>query len=351
MDFLLNENVTTTIAPLTQPYPIWAGYLAVVISVVFFGSNFVPAAKYPIGDGVSFQFFLCCGIWLTGVIVNLIVGNPPFYPLVIIGGVLWTSGNVLSMFVIPINGLGLSMLLWCTSNLFIGWASGHFGWFGLKAEEVQYPVYNYLGVTIAVISGLIFLGIRSNQNKENLEENESLSTQLINSTNEKKIFTKRTQMRILGCFLAILSGVLFGLVFTPSTYIQDHHEKYPQSTKNGLHYIFSMYTGILFSSLIYYMIYIICKRNRPYISIESIFPAFISGIMWGIAQSGFILANSVLSQAISFPLISIGPGTIATLWSILYIKDIRGKRNYLIFIIGSLIRIVAAVFIILSKPK
>ena len=140
-------------------------------------------------------------------------------------------------------------------------------------------------------------------------------------------------------------------MFTPSTYIQDHHEKYPQSTKNGLHYIFSMYTGILFSSLIYYMIYIMCKKNRPYISIESIFPAFLSGIMWGIAQSGFILANSVLSQAISFPLISIGPGTIATLWSILYIKDIRGKRNYFIFIIGTLIRIVAAVFIILSKPK
>ena len=128
MDFFLNENLTTTtiVSPI-QPYPIWAGYLAVVISVIFFGSNFVPAAKYPIGDGVSFQFFLCCGIWLTGVIVNLIVGNPPFYPLVIIGGVLWTSGNVLSMFVIPINGLGLSMLLWCTLNLFIGWSSGHFG--------------------------------------------------------------------------------------------------------------------------------------------------------------------------------------------------------------------------------
>jgi glucose uptake protein GlcU len=157
-------------------------------------------------------------------------------------------------------------------------------------------------------------------------------------------------MRIIGCVLAIISGILFGLVFTPSTYIQDHKDKYPLASKNGLHYIFSMYTGILFASFIYYSIYILFKRNRPYICVESIFPAFLSGIMWGIAQSGFILANSVLSQAISFPLISIGPGTIAVLWSIFYIKDIHGTRNYFIFAVGTFIRIIAAVFIILSKP-
>jgi hypothetical protein len=123
MDTFLNElieNVTTTTISPDGTAPKWAGYVGVLISVVFFGSNFVPAAKYPIGDGVSFQFFLCCGIWATGVIVNLIVGSPPFFPLVIIGGVLWTTGNCLSMFVIPINGLGVSMLLWCTSNLFMG---------------------------------------------------------------------------------------------------------------------------------------------------------------------------------------------------------------------------------------
>ncbi len=113
--------LTTTLDPSGgDKYPTWVGYIAVLIAVIFFGSNFVPAAKYPIGDGISFQFFLCCGIWMTGVIINFIVGNPPFFLLVIIGGVLWTTGNVLSVFVIPINGLGVSMLLWCTSNLFMG---------------------------------------------------------------------------------------------------------------------------------------------------------------------------------------------------------------------------------------
>lgn len=65
------------------------------------------------------NFFLCCGIWIAGIIVNLIVGSPPFFPLFILGGVLWTTGYILSVFVIPINGLGVSMLLWCTTNLFM----------------------------------------------------------------------------------------------------------------------------------------------------------------------------------------------------------------------------------------
>ncbi|CAF1255474.1 unnamed protein product [Adineta steineri] len=93
-----------------------------------------------------------------------------------------------------------------------GWASGHFGWFGLKPEDVEIPAYNYIGVK-----------------------------------------------RIIGCSLAILAGTLFGLVFTPSTYIQNHQDKYPGAIKNGLNYIFAMYTGILLTSSVYYGIYLIFK--------------------------------------------------------------------------------------------
>jgi len=113
-------NSTTTVAPSPGASEKPLAYVALLISILFFGSNFVPAAKYPIGDGLSFQFFLCCGIWIVGIVVNLIVKSPPFFPLVMVGGVLWTTGNILSVFVIPINGLGVSMLLWCTTNLFMG---------------------------------------------------------------------------------------------------------------------------------------------------------------------------------------------------------------------------------------
>ena len=228
----------------------------------------------------------------------------------------------------------------------------------MKEENVEKPYLNYIGVVLACLSGLIFLAIKTGKKSNDAMESEPIidvhahdSINEGNIKNTSPLFKSELHMRIIATVLAIVAGIFFGLVFTPSTYIQDHRTTtYSGASKNGLHYIFSMYTGILLTSLIYYSIYIIFKRNRPYLHIQSILPAFISGIMWGIAQAGFLLANSVLSQAISFPLISIGPATIATLWSILYLKDIRGIRNYLIFSIGTLIRIVAAVFIILSKP-
>lgn len=100
--------------------PLWIGYVAVLIAIVFFGSNLVPAGQYPIGDGMSFQFFMCCGAWIVGLFINIFVDSPPFYPLVLLGGIIWTTGNILSVKVISINGLGLSMLLWCTTNLLVG---------------------------------------------------------------------------------------------------------------------------------------------------------------------------------------------------------------------------------------
>ncbi len=102
--------------------------------------------------------------------------------------------------------------------------------------------------------------------------------------------------------------------------------------------------------MFYYIVYIAYTGNRPYIHVQSIFPGIISGIMWGIAQAGFLVANSVLSQTISFPLVTIGPSTTATLWSIFYFKEISGQRNYLIIISGTLLRIISAVLIVLSKP-
>jgi len=121
MDPLLAAiNTTSRVTPIFDSPPIWLGYISVLVAVLFFGSSLVPAGKYPIRDGLSFQFFLCIGVWITGVIINLIVESPPFFPLVMIGGVLWATGNIISVYVISINGLGLSMLIWSTTNKLMG---------------------------------------------------------------------------------------------------------------------------------------------------------------------------------------------------------------------------------------
>ncbi len=224
---------------------------------------------------------------------------------------------------------------------------------------------NYIGVAIACLSGIAFLAIRTVKQEEIIEDIEErqpiLQSPPVTTTtsNDAPIETAtititpptNISLRIIGCVLAIVAGILFGFIFIPSTYIQDHpYDIYENASKNGLHYVFAMYSGIFVSSIFYYIIYLSYKGNRPYLHIPSILPGIISGIMWGIAQAGFLVANSVLSQTISFPLVTIGPGTIAVLWSIFYFKEISGQRNYLIIIGGTLLRIISATLIIISKP-
>lgn len=246
----------------------------------------------------------------------------------------------------------------------IGWASGYFGWFGLIPQQVEHPPLNYAGVVLAVFSGLIFLFIRTSSepvgsgNTVNDERQPILSSAIIITSNddvpiETSSPTPASSLskRTIGCLLAIFAGALFGLVFVPNTYIQDHPSGiYQNATRNGLDYVFSMYSGIFSSSILYFIVYLAYEKNRPYINVQSILPGLVSGMMWGIAQAAFLVSNSILNQTISFPLISIGPSTVAVLWSIFYFKDIQGRRNYLIIIVGTLVRIAAAILIILSKP-
>ncbi|CAF5171529.1 unnamed protein product, partial [Rotaria sp. Silwood1] len=153
---------------------------------------------------------------------------------------------------------------WCTTNMLVGWASGHFGWFGLLPENVEQPILNYIGVTIACLSGIAFLAIRTIKQEEtiqNLEEQQPIlqslpivttcndatpidtTTITVSSTSSKSLY-----IRIIGCLLATIAGILFGFIFIPSTYIQDHPNIYQAASKNGLHYVFAMYSGIFFSS-------------------------------------------------------------------------------------------------------
>ena len=68
------------------------GYIGAIIAIIFFGTNFVPIKKFDTGDGIFFQWILCVGIWIVGLIVNLIRGQPPFFYPSLIGGFLWTFG-------------------------------------------------------------------------------------------------------------------------------------------------------------------------------------------------------------------------------------------------------------------
>jgi len=92
-------------------------------------------------------------------------------------------------------------------------------------------------------------------------ENEDLFMKFLENLNG-------TTKRILGTSLAIFSGILYAFTFTPALYIQDNSDKFPGASDDALDYVFSLYTGIYISSISYFIIYCMIKKNKPNIQPE-----------------------------------------------------------------------------------
>jgi glucose uptake protein GlcU len=355
----------------------------------------VVVKGYKTGNGMFFQFALCCGILLAGLIEYLALGAPRFEPLALFGGFLWATGNLCVVPIIKCIGLGAGILIWGGTNLIMGWASGR-GLWGLTPQVVPHPTLNYIGIVFAFLAMAVaaFVQPTLDQKKETSaavsEDGAALTINSVdpasggsgiedplldglssNATNgngskpasaageeeaEERFFFEdwpETYKRAVGVGLSIFSGILYGNNFNPSTYIIDHRNeaRWKDAPAEGLDYVFPQFLGIWLTSLGYFVLYGLFTRNRPAIYPQVMLPALLSGLTWAIAQMSWFYANSNLPFAITFPLISIGPGVVGSLWGIFVFKEIQGLRNFL-FIGGNyVLTAVCAVLVVLSNQK
>ncbi len=225
---------TTTISPPGPDHtvPTYVGYIGILVSVLFLGSNYLPIKKYPTGDGMFFQLLLTTGIWIVGFVVNWSRNFPKFYPLPMLGGFLWTTGNLNTVPVMNTIGIGLGSLFPNVILLCLGWAIARFGFFGIKPEVPSNPTFNYIGVVLTLISGVFFVFVKPNT----AEKRDELTDELITNQHTaevSQIYAETTASdensgeqvyfgslntnlkRIIGIGLACFSGCLYAFTFTP----------------------------------------------------------------------------------------------------------------------------------------
>jgi hypothetical protein len=182
-----------------------------------------------------------------------------------------------------------------TVLLVLGWAIARFGAFHIKPEVPANPTLNYIGVSLAAISGFFYLFVKNETNTiiqeeqnliidennfENIEEIRNVNNDESGSTSNNNTFIDRLNpvtKRLVGTSMSLLAGVLYAFTFTPTLYIQDN---YDHASKNALDYVFSLYTGIYIVSISYFTLYCMIKKNKPNIYPKVILPGLISGLMW-----------------------------------------------------------------------
>eukprot|EP00937_MAST-01D_sp_MAST-1D-sp2_P002549 g2549.t1 len=240
------------------------GYVFAILAVVFFGTNFIPVKQYETGDGMFFQFVMCCGIWFVGLVVNFVRhtndASPTFWPFATLGGFLWATGNVMCVPIIKTIGISMGLLIWGATNMMIGWATGSFGWFGLPrdceacptcAAGAQAPTCaidhgrNYGGVAVALLALAFFVMVESDgaatrgdgdDEEDSLDVGDTATDGLLvggieaeaegDENKEPPSWLEqlpKQQRRPVGIGMAVAAGLLFGSCFNPGTYIMKHN--------------------------------------------------------------------------------------------------------------------------------
>lgn len=167
------------------------------------------------------------------------------------------------------------------------------GWFHVKPEVPTNISFNYIGVALTLVSGIFFVLISPSTTEAKQEEsllnheinhNSSEVEEIISedSTEEMEDESEVTLFaglnpnikRFVGVSMACVAGVLYAFTFTPALYVQDN---YTDASQNALDYVFSLYTGIFITSITYFSVYCVVKKNKPVIYPSVILPAIVSG--------------------------------------------------------------------------
>ncbi len=276
------------------------GLFAVSISILGWGSYFVPMKRIKQYDPFYFQLLMCMTILISSILVSLFFNSFIFSYWGFLSGVLWASGNILSAQAVKYSGLSKAAPLWMGAGILTSFAWGLI----FFNEPVNSIVLGLLAI-IFLISGIFFISSTSDSG---------------NISNPK------------GLIFTIAAGVIFGSYLVPLKL----------SGLDPIPFLFPMSLGIFTGGVFIYLI------KRPSLNRGILIPGAASGLIWNVANVASFFAVKSLGIAIGFPLAQIAL-FVSVLWGLLYFKEIKSKKSIQKLVLGAIILFIGAILLTLSK--
>jgi hypothetical protein len=288
--------------------------------------------------------------------------------------------------------------------MLMGWATGYFGLFHVKREEVKNPGLNLVGVSLAVLSLFLFTQARDAADEESRsstkEESadrtdhelarDSLDEQDNNFTKEqaanrtdleraaestshsddnktidtsshsieispntlKTLASLRLNLEVprqfrwmCGFVLAMVAGLFMGYTFDPALELSQRAE----NSKDQMDYVWSNFAGVLLSGNLVFVCYVLLRGEKSYTPRSAVLPAITSGAIWAVAQVAWFKANQLLSMSIAFPIIASLPGIVALALGVLFFGELQTRRARFFALAGVGVRLPGIFLIALSN--
>lgn len=278
---------------------ILVGFVSAIISILGWGSYFVPMKKIREYDPFYFQALMCITIFTSSLIISFLYNSFIFSYLGMLSGILWSLGNVLSIFAVRNSGLSKSTPVWAGLGIFTSFIWGVF----FFKESLTSILLGVLGISLIIV-GISFISFTTEDRKSS---------------------------NIKGIVFASIAGLVFGSYLVPLKL-------------SGLQpnmFLFPMSLGILIGGVSIYLF----KGSK--IDKGIILSGVFSGVAWNIANFASFFAVLNLGIAIGFPLTQMAL-FVSVLWGVFYFKEIRGKTKVIRLIFWSIILFFGAVLLTLS---
>jgi glucose uptake protein GlcU len=357
-------------------YPSYVGFICCAISVLGFGTYIVPLTqvKRRTKDQSMILFVQATAIMCLGLAVqpfsqsSLVISpkhvNGTMEEMVgvgggegsgasqlhflflhlptLAGGALWAIGNLTAMPIADILGVGVGATTWSLVSLVAGWIIGSEGWLGVSSERVAVPALNVIGVVLAALSIPLYSRVRVTrpEDKKNVRldteagDVDSLSEPLLINTAEtagRSSGAPPLWLRAFALLLATFAGCCYAINLIPVSAALETPEL---AHTNPMAFAFSHFFGIWLTSLAVLLGTLIFTKNRPELPANFVACALTSGLLWAMAQCSWFVANASLPLITTYPIICSGPGLVANLWSIFYLKEVTGRRNYIALVLA-----------------
>ncbi|CAJ0603074.1 unnamed protein product [Cylicocyclus nassatus] len=324
------------------------GLISAVLATALYGSCYVPVRWFEAGDGLYFQWLMCIGQLLSGVVVLTFVGWPPVFPLAMLAGFFFALGNALTITIMDGIGMAVGSLLWNTVTCIVGWGVSRFGLFGSPKKVPLDNIMNLIGIVVVCIGGCFFATLKHHPMKVRPAPWQIKPQLPCNGKDLKGEQEVSSTRRIIAIVCTIIVGCLYGNMLTPISYLIMEYADDGLLTHYAT-YFFSFCVGAVLTSTVIFMFYSGFKKNRPFINPEITLPSLLAGIMYGAATFFFFLASEHLDPIVAYPILAKAPGIVCAIWAIALFKEIKGRWDIIHLIAGIVVTVVGITLITLSK--
>ncbi len=280
--------------------PLFVGYIAAIACMLGWGSYFVPMKRVKNYDPIYYQTVMCVGIFLLSIVLTFFTRQFTFSYWAILSGILWASGNVLSILAIKRSHLAIAAPVWMGVAIFISFLWGVF----FFRETIHFMFLSVTGIILLIV-GIIAIS---------------------------QVGNERGSSDIKGIMFAALAGLLFGSYLVPFKLVN----------VSALTFSFSMSLGIIITGVVLFFL------TKPKINMAIVLPGMASGIIWNIANIISFFAVGILGIAIGFPLTQMAL-FVSVLWGVLYFHEIKGRPKIIQLFITAIILFAGALSLSFSK--